>query len=101
DAALAAQLDEMRTLDRAFGEQDAVIGENADRHAVQMREATDERRAVKAFELVELAVIDDPRDDLARVIGRAQIGGHDAVQFGRIVARWCRSAQRERRTLYA
>ena len=33
DAALAAQLDEMRALQRAFREQDAVIADDADRHA--------------------------------------------------------------------
>ncbi len=33
DFALAAQLDEMRALQRAFGKQHAVVGENADRHA--------------------------------------------------------------------
>ena len=35
DAALAAQLDEVRALQRRFGEQDAVVGEDADRIAVR------------------------------------------------------------------
>jgi len=37
DAALAAQLDEVRALQGALGEQDAVVGDDADGHAVQMR----------------------------------------------------------------
>ena len=55
NAALAAQLDEMRALQRAFGEQDAVVGEDADRDAVRVRKAGDQRRAVERLELVELA----------------------------------------------
>src|SRR5690606_17290332 len=46
DAALVAQLDEMRALERAFGKQDAVVGDDADRIAVQVREAGHERLAV-------------------------------------------------------
>ena len=34
-----AQLDEVRALERALGEQHAVVGEDADRVAVQVREA--------------------------------------------------------------
>ena len=36
---LAAQLDEMRALERAFGKQHAVVGDYADRHAVDMGKA--------------------------------------------------------------
>ena len=42
-AALAAQFDEMRGLERAFGKQNAVIAEYADRDAVDVREARHQR----------------------------------------------------------
>jgi hypothetical protein len=58
DIALAAQLDEMRALQRALAEQDAVVGDDADRHAPDMGEAADQRRAVERLELVELRAVD-------------------------------------------
>ena len=64
DAALAAQFDEMRCLERAFGKQNAVIAEDADRHAVEMRETGDQRCAVKLLELVEFGAVDQPRNRL-------------------------------------
>jgi hypothetical protein len=36
NAALAGELDEVRTLERAFAEQDAVIGEDADRKSADI-----------------------------------------------------------------
>src|SRR5262249_44212323 len=42
DAALAREFDEMRALERALAEQDAVIGEDADRYPVNMGETTDQ-----------------------------------------------------------
>ena len=55
NAALAAQLDEVRALQRRFREQDAVVGDDADGIAEDMGEAADQRRAVELLELVELA----------------------------------------------
>ena len=72
NAALGAQLDEMRALQRALAEQDAVIGDDADRIAPDMREAGDEGGAVQALELVEVAVVDDAGDHLAHVVGLAR-----------------------------
>ena len=65
-------------------EQHAVVGDDADRHAVQMRKAGDQRRAVILLELVELRAVDDAGDHLAHVIGLAQIGRHDAVELIRM-----------------
>ena len=42
-------------------------------------EAADERRAVGGLELVEAAAVDDAGDDLAHVVGAAEVGGDDAV----------------------
>ena len=38
---------------RALAEQDAVVGEDRDRHAPDVREAADQGRAVERLELVE------------------------------------------------
>src|SRR5579883_2526713 len=69
DAALRAKLDEMRAFERALGEENTVIGDDADGIAPDARKAGDERLAVELLELVELAAIDDARDDLADIIG--------------------------------
>src|SRR3546814_14964175 len=73
DAPLLRQLDEMRALDRAFAEQHAIVGEDRDRNAPDMREAADERAAVIRLELVEFAAVDDARNHLVNVIGRAHV----------------------------
>jgi hypothetical protein len=46
--ALAAQLDEMRALLRRFAEQNAVVGDDAHRHALDVRKAADQGGAVSA-----------------------------------------------------
>jgi hypothetical protein len=93
DTALAAELDEVRALERGLREQDAVVGDQADRIAVEPGEAADQGRAVERLELVELAGIDQTRDDLARVVGLLQVGRHDAVELGRVVERVARLGQ--------
>jgi hypothetical protein len=67
---------------RALAEQDAVVGDDAHRHAFDVREAGDQRGAVARLELVELAAVDDARDDLAHVEGLARVLGDHAVQLG-------------------
>ena len=81
NGALRAQFDEMRALERALGEQDAVVGQNADRMAFDVGEAADERDAVARSEFGKIRTVDDARDDFAHVVGLARIPGHDAVQF--------------------
>ena len=93
-AALAAQFDEMRGLERALRKQDAVVAEDADRHAVDMREAGDQRRAVERLELVEFRAVDQPRDHLAHVVLLLQIGRHDAVELAGVVFRLARLGER-------
>ena len=51
----------------AVVEQHAVVGEDADLVAPDVREAADQRRAVGRLVFVEAAAVDDPRDDLAHV----------------------------------
>ena len=50
DAALGAQFDEMRALLRRFGEQDAVVGDEANRIAIQPGEAGDQCGPVTGLE---------------------------------------------------
>src|SRR3546814_1363876 len=50
DAPLLRQFDEMRALDRAFAEQHAIVREDRDRDAPDMREAADKRRAIRSEE---------------------------------------------------
>src|SRR4029450_2602958 len=66
NAALGRQLDEVRALLRGLREEHAVVGEDADREALDPREAADERLAVELLELVEPAPVDDAADQLAR-----------------------------------
>ena len=101
DAALGAELDEMRALQRRLREQDAVVGDDADGIAVEVGEAADQRGAVELLELVELAAVDEPRDHLAHVIGLAGVGGDDAVELPGIVERLARLADVEVRRLHA
>ncbi len=99
NAALAAQLDEVRALDRTVRKQDAVVRKNAYRHAVQMRKAAHQRGAEAGLELVELGTIHDAGDDLADVEGLARIGGNAAVQLAGRIQRLARRTQIHRRAL--
>ena len=83
----AAKLDEVRTLQSTLGKEDAVVRQHPDRIAHHPREAADERRPVRRFELVETAAVDHPGDDLPHVERSPQVRGHDAVDLLRRVQR--------------
>src|SRR5207253_3343751 len=87
DAALAAELDEVRALLRRLGEENAVIREDPDRDALDPREAGDERLAVELLELLEARAVDEPRDQLARVGLVPKVLRDQAVEVGG-VERW-------------
>ncbi len=93
DAALCAQFDEMRAFQRGLRIQDAVVGDDADRVAVNMCKAAYQRRAIKRLELVEFAAIDDTRDDFAHVERLARVGGNDAMQLRCVIQGFARFAQ--------
>src|SRR5690606_8102943 len=78
-------LDEVRAFLRRFREQDAVVGDDADRHAVNMGEARNEGGAEARLEFVELRSVDDACNDFAYVVGLARIVRNDAVEFLRVV----------------
>ena len=73
-----------------FGEQDAVVGDDADRIAVDMREAGDQGLAVARLELVQLAAVDDARDHFA-----------DVERTARVLSARCRTTPRRRTAVRA
>src|SRR3546814_10589881 len=85
-------LDEVRALERALEKQDAVVGHDADRVAVQVGETGDQGLAVACLELVELAAVDHARDDLADVERAPGVLRHAAVPLARRVQRLARPA---------
>ena len=99
--ALITQLDKVRTLERAFGEQDAVIGNDADRIAVNMRETADQGLAVARFEFVQLRAVDDARNHLANVERLARVLRNHAVEFVDGILWLSGRLQRERYMLFA
>ncbi|MNQ89209.1 hypothetical protein D3C85_1045090 [compost metagenome] len=75
----------MRAFLRGFGEEDAVVGEDGDRVAVQMGEAAHQRSAEQGLEFIELGVVHQAADDFAHVEGLLGVGRDHAVQlFGRV-----------------
>src|ERR1700724_3710662 len=77
NVALARELDEMGALERALAEQDAVIAKDADGKTVNVSKAADQRLAIERLELVELGAIGQACDDIAHVVGNADVGRHD------------------------
>src|SRR4029077_1536626 len=64
--ALARELDEVRALLPRLREENAVVGEDPDREALDARPAADERLAVERLELVEARAVGGPRAPLSR-----------------------------------
>ena len=72
-------------LQRAFGEQHAVVGQDANRDALDAREAADQRGAVARLEFVKARTVYQASDQLAHIVGLAEGLGQDAVDLlGRI-----------------
>ena len=87
DPPLIAELDEVGALERALGEQDPVVGQDAHRVAVDVGKSRDQRRPVELLELLPARAVDDPGDELAGVVGTAQIGRDHAEQRGGVDGR--------------
>ena len=86
-AALVAELDEVGALERRLAEQDAVVGDDADRVAVEWAKPVTSVVPYSRLELVEAAAVDEPGDDLAHVVRHARVGRDDAVELGRVDGR--------------
>ena len=69
-------------LSGGFGEQHAVVGDDADRVAVDVGESGDQRAAVFGFEFDEFATVDEPGDDVVHVIGNPRVDGNHVVELG-------------------
>src|SRR5205085_5742031 len=85
NAALGAQLNEVRAFQGALRKQDPVIGKNADRVAPDAGKAADQGLPIEPLEFVELAAVDEARDDLAHLVGPARVKRDNPVDFlGRV-----------------
>ncbi len=74
----------MGALEGRFGEQHAVVGDDADGVAVDPGEAGHQGGAVLGLELGEAAAVDQPGDHLAHVVRRARVHRHGSVQACRV-----------------
>src|SRR4051794_5980738 len=72
---------------RRLGKEDAVVGDDPDRIAVDVGKTRDQRVAVAGLEGVEPAAVHDAGDDLAHVVGLARVGRNHAVEFRAVVER--------------
>ena len=77
-------------LRRRLAEQDAVVGDDADRVAPDPREAAHQGLAVQRLELVQPRSVDDAADHLADVVRRPGVGRHDVVERARVLGRLLR-----------
>src|SRR5207248_10272640 len=83
----------MCALQAAFAEENTIVSDHANRIAMDPRKAGHEGRAITGLEFVQLAGVDDARDDLAHIELPPRIAWHYNVQLARIVAwRACRQA---------
>ncbi len=86
-AALARQLDEVRAFLRGFGEQDAVVGQDRYRVAVQVGKAAHQGGAEQRLELIEHRAVHQSRNHFAHVERLLGIGRDHAVQLVAAVQR--------------
>lgn len=83
----------MRRLKRRVREQNPVVRDDADRVAVDRREARHHGCSELALKLAEARAVDDARDDVPHVEGLAYVGADDAVEFISRVE-WCVGRER-------
>ncbi|KWV85105.1 Methylmalonyl-CoA carboxyltransferase 12S subunit [Pseudomonas fluorescens] len=90
--ALAGQFDKVRAFLRGFGEEDAVVGQDRYRVAMQVRKAAHQGRAEQGLELIEHRAVHQPCDDFAHIKGLLGIRRDHAVQLFAAVQRRHRRA---------
>src|SRR4051812_25363209 len=86
-ALLAAQLDELRRLDRALGGDRAVVADERHRLALDLGPAADRLLIIEALELEEVRAVDQPRDHLAHIVRILAGRRHDSAQLVDVVER--------------
>src|SRR5699024_5466363 len=91
--ALAAEFDEVGAFLGGFGEQDAIVGDNAYGHAMEVGKAGDQRGPEACLEFFKFRAVYQTGDDFADVVGLAGIGRDDAVELLRIVQGFGNAAQ--------
>src|SRR5207253_3726122 len=69
-------------------EQYAIVGNDADRKAHDVRETANQRVAVKRLEFVKPRSVYDSCDDLTHVKGLPDIGRNNSVNLSRVVKWW-------------
>ena len=99
--ALAAELDEVRAFLRRLRKQHTVVGDDADRHAFNVRKAAHQRRAKTRLEFMELTAVDNARNHFMHVIRFAGVEWDHAIQLGRVIQRRHWRTQRLRHPLAA
>ena len=77
----------MRALLRRFAEQNAIVGDDANWHAFDVRKTADQGAAEPCLEFIEIRSIDDTRNDFAHVIRLAGVGRYHAVQLAGFITR--------------
>ncbi len=87
DVACCTQLDKMRPFQGRLAEQDAVVGDDAHRVAVNARKSGDQGDAITRLEFPELAAIHQPGDDLAHIVALSKGPGQNAVEFFGVMQR--------------
>lgn len=96
DFALRAQLDEVHRFQRRFGEENAVIRYDPQRHIIQRREAGHHRRSELLLELQKSASIHDPRDEFPHIEALLRVLRNDPRDLRAVKQRLLRWRLRER-----
>src|SRR5436309_4364999 len=86
-APLAAELDEVRSLQGAFREKDSIVGEDTHGKAHPSSKTAHQCGAIERLELVEFTPIHQPGDDFFDIKGLTAVLWEYAVDFGRVIKR--------------
>ena len=97
-----AKADEPCRFDRGIDVQDAredhrLLGDDADRSAVEPRESADDVLRPAFVHLEDLPVVNDAADDVLHVVGLVRGVGDDVVENGVLPTRWILGSDDRRR----